>query len=176
MIKPTVGRIVWYWPGPDVSLGNGDQPCSATVTHVHDDRLVNLSALSAEGVVNGRTRVTLVQPGDPKPEGRDYCEWMPYQQGQAAKSEDVGGKLLAELEEIGRAFKALADRVQHHQSLLNTFGEELGQQKARVDSVEELVSKPAVVPADVPVAATSELTAKAEAKATPVDEQAESGQ
>lgn len=84
MIKPTVGRIVWYRPEhvtPD------EQPFAAIVTYVFNDRMVNLTAFDHTGYVRSLTSVPLVQQGDPKPEAGGYAEWMPYQIGQARKHE-----------------------------------------------------------------------------------------
>ncbi len=76
MITPTVGRIVHFTPAPGTV---GDQPLAAIVTYVHSDRCVNLTVFDPYGVPKGCTSVPLVQPGDAKPEGSFYCEWMPYQ-------------------------------------------------------------------------------------------------
>ena len=91
MIKPTVGRKVWYWPSEYDLNGLGAmvaahlQPLDATVVCVHGDRMVNLVVFDANGNMHKCLSVTLVQEGDTKPEGR-YCEWMPYQIAQAKPS------------------------------------------------------------------------------------------
>ena len=85
MIKPTVGRMVWFWEGV-----NQAQPMAAIVTLVHNDHMVNLSVFDSCGVQFSRTCVRLVQgdeahiPAGHVPVGA-YCEWMPYQVGQAKK-------------------------------------------------------------------------------------------
>lgn len=84
MIKPTVGRIVWYWP----RRSNGfetDQPLAAIVTYVHDDHLINLSAFSPAGFPMARTSVYLAQEGVQHPFQDNFAQWMPYQVGQAKK-------------------------------------------------------------------------------------------
>lgn len=88
MIKPTVGRVVWYWPAPSDSIvGNdGSQPLAALVAHVWSDTCVNLAVFDANGSPTNRTSVLLVQEGNPRPDS-GFCEWMPYQKGQAAKTE-----------------------------------------------------------------------------------------
>lgn len=79
MIKPTIGRVVWYWR----SEGQ-EQAFSAQIAYVHSDTIVNLGYLDANGFAKNVTSVQLVQEGDKKP-AFSYCEWMPYQIGQAKK-------------------------------------------------------------------------------------------
>lgn len=81
-INPTVGRVVWFYDGSTAQPG----PYAAIVAFVHDPRMVNLAVFDANGVPCWRTSVPLVQDGDERPHG-PYCEWMPYQKGQAAKTE-----------------------------------------------------------------------------------------
>jgi hypothetical protein len=107
IIKPTVGRKVWYRPsksdlhGPvpmtvagSVHAGTA-QPLDATVLAVWGDRCINVQVLDITGKAFTKMSVTLKQEGDTMPvdtEGEEllgYCEWMPYQQGQAKK--DSGG-------------------------------------------------------------------------------------
>lgn len=89
MIQPTIGRKVWYRPGPQGDGGLNvwsDQPLDATVVYVHGDRLVNLVVFDHSGQYAERRSVTLVQEGDDIPHGH-YAEWMPYQNAQAKKHE-----------------------------------------------------------------------------------------
>lgn len=91
MIKPTVGRVVYY---RDVA-GHGDVPLCAIVAGVVDDKRVNLTIFSENGLyIGGHEMVTLVQEGDAIPEG-PYCEWMPFQKGQAAKVDDLSPRVKA---------------------------------------------------------------------------------
>lgn len=102
MIKPTVGRKVWYRPSlndlqgpiPMYMVGHPNtepQPLDATVLAVWGDRCINVQVLDITGKAFTKTSVLLLQEGDPTPktpEGNEvfgYCEWMPYQVGQAAK-------------------------------------------------------------------------------------------
>lgn len=89
VIQPTVGRVVLYWPakGEPVNV-RGEQPFSATVCYVHNERLVNLVIADHDGNSYGRRSVKLVQPGDTDPDDR-FCRWMPFQVGQATASHDV---------------------------------------------------------------------------------------
>lgn len=90
VIKPSVGRKVWYRPSERDKVGasamavSGDQPLDATVIAVWGDRMVNVLVTDIVGRQHSVLSVTLVQEGDAKPTGR-YVEWMPYQQGQARK-------------------------------------------------------------------------------------------
>jgi hypothetical protein len=86
MIKPTVGRVVWFYP-PKFAEGGFNaphegEPCAAIVAKVWSDTMVNLSVFDANGVSHARTSVRLVQEGTKRPDGY-FCEWMPYQVGQA---------------------------------------------------------------------------------------------
>jgi hypothetical protein len=93
MIKPTPGRIVWYHGfGPiDARLPClRGEPLSAIVACVHDDRHVNLSVCDAVGAWHSRVNVRLLQPEDEVPAvagQMPYCQWMPFQQAQAARHE-----------------------------------------------------------------------------------------
>ena len=87
MIKPTVGRVVWYWPALTENEVKAAQPCAALIAYVWNDRIVNLAVFTPNGVSYNETSVTLVQEGDAVPQLGRYAEWMPYQVGQAKKHE-----------------------------------------------------------------------------------------
>jgi hypothetical protein len=88
MIKPTIGRVVWFHPGRDFpGTVIDDQPLAALVAHVWGDRCVNLQVADSNGVAHSQTSVELVQDGGTIPGTGRYCEWMPFQKGQAAKTE-----------------------------------------------------------------------------------------
>lgn len=85
MIEPTPGRIVWFWKGPwHDKIAQHEQPLAATVAYVHNPHMVNLRVVDANGEAHAVTSVTLLQDDDQRPEGF-FCEWMPFQKGQAAK-------------------------------------------------------------------------------------------
>lgn len=96
MIVPSNGRIVWYTPvrgGEEFIVQHGIEPLAALVAHVHSDRMVNLVVFDSQGFMHTRTSVTLLQDDDPKPEEGRFCAWMPYQKGQAAKTEALEAKV-----------------------------------------------------------------------------------
>lgn len=88
-IQPTPGRVVWYYPAPHDGIAqlNG-QPLAAIVAGVHNDNLVNLAVFDAYGNAQQRSSVHLVQPGEDRPNSA-HATWMPYQIGQAAKTEQL---------------------------------------------------------------------------------------
>jgi hypothetical protein len=93
MIKPSIGRVVWYTPSKaDFQLANtSSQPLAALVAFVHGDECVNLAVFDANGGHHSRCSVQLVQDEVPAfyLEHGGYAEWMPYQKGQAAKTETL---------------------------------------------------------------------------------------
>ena len=90
VIKPTIGRRVWYWPARNCAEGgfaynDPSQPCDAGIAYVQSDRMINVSVADQNGVVHAKTSVQLLQEGDARPEFNAFAEWMPYQVGQAKK-------------------------------------------------------------------------------------------
>lgn len=93
MIKPTVGRVVWYTPSVDEDFPRqSNQPLAAIVCCVWSDTCVNLAVFDANGCTHSRTSVLLLQEGNERPT-HGFCEWMPYQKGQAAKTESLEKQL-----------------------------------------------------------------------------------
>lgn len=89
IIKPTVGRVVWFHKYNGVSGHQG--PLAALVTKIHSDTCVNLVVFSETGVPFGETSVVLIHNEDTYT--GNYCCWMPYQKGQAAKHEALEKQL-----------------------------------------------------------------------------------
>lgn len=89
MIVPTNGRVVWFTPAAHDTLHSsyGDKPWAAHVCHVWHERMVNLLVIQPDGQTRIETSVALLQDDDPRPDAGRYAEWMPYQNGQAAKAE-----------------------------------------------------------------------------------------
>lgn len=107
IIKPTVGRKVWYRPSNDDQLGptpmvvSGNQPLDATIISVWDDRVVNLLVTDVVGRQFPVLSVRLLQGDDKphldregKPSGR-YAEWMPYQKAQVETVKPASSQAVA---------------------------------------------------------------------------------
>lgn len=86
MIKPTVGRVVWFRP---MSASENPQPLAAIIAFVHDDKTVNLAVFDRNGESYPLEGVQLIQEGEMPCRPGGYCEWMPYQKGQAAKVDQL---------------------------------------------------------------------------------------
>ena len=90
LIKPTVGRKVWFYAGNDheeMNVIDRTQPLDATVVFVHGDRHVNLFILDHMGHQHFAPDVELVQPDTETPQYGSYATWMPYQVGQAQQNQ-----------------------------------------------------------------------------------------
>jgi hypothetical protein len=94
MIIPTVGRVVLFYKHGKTQKDAGEQPEAAIIAHVWSDTCVNLAYFDANGVAHNATSVPLYHWEGDRPECF-FCEWMPYQKGQAAKTEELEGKLKA---------------------------------------------------------------------------------
>lgn len=117
IIIPTIGRVVWFHPAPKsgeagfASHHESGVPYAAIVAHVWSAALVNLSVLDANGAAHSRTSVALIQEGDAVPDAA-YCEWMPFQKGQAAKEANTRPRIRTHREDLEQtAAHALASRV-----------------------------------------------------------------
>lgn len=99
-IKPTVGRVVLYYPYGHPA---GEEPLAAQIATVQPSGLLNLGALSRRGDAFPAENVRLLEPGvEPNrhADGRvseDCAVWMPYQVTQAAKhdAEQVAAGVLS---------------------------------------------------------------------------------
>jgi len=86
MIEPVNGRHVWIYHRAY------EQPLAAIITYVHGDKkTINVCAFLPEGTPWPMQFVTLVQDtGDSDVNAvKPYAVWMPYQKGQAAKTEEL---------------------------------------------------------------------------------------
>jgi hypothetical protein len=108
VIKPSIGRIVWFYHSVQ-DLLDEKQPLAAIVTHVHDDRMVNLSIFDKEGRTGhiSGSLVPLLQDEDDEPKTGGFATWMPYQTGQAAKTDS----LTPQVTEHEKLIRELFDRI-----------------------------------------------------------------
>ena len=83
-IEPTVGRVMWFWPENSYALGH--PPLAATIAAVNNNGTVNIGYLDPTGDHHKAVEVPIHEEGDERPVRR-HVEWMPYQKGQAAKTE-----------------------------------------------------------------------------------------
>lgn len=102
LIKPTVGRALWFFPGTALAVSRGiayepGTPLAASIVYVHGDRMVNLAVLDTKGKSHGLLSVPLLQENDAPPSNEFFAMWMPYQNGQAAKAEALEAKLADRL-------------------------------------------------------------------------------
>lgn len=97
MIRPTVGRVVWFHPHRSDPmwefLCSEKQPCAGIVAFVTHDHMVSLTVFDHCGVSHPRQNVWLLQDDERPPDDASWCEWMPYQKGHAEKTEELEAKL-----------------------------------------------------------------------------------
>lgn len=86
IIKPTIGRVVHYWPMNHERAHGHSQPFVAFITHVWGDHTINVAGFNDKGEHFSRNSVTLAQNRDAN-DGE--CGWMPYQLGQAQHQQVV---------------------------------------------------------------------------------------
>lgn len=112
-IKPTVGRVLHFHPSREFAAGRGmvllcqGDPMDAHLVYVHRSGLVNLAVFDHAGNQHAITDVKLLQDADQAPlneQGQlieSYATWMPYQKGQAAKTEQAERVVQALSERAG---------------------------------------------------------------------------
>jgi hypothetical protein len=83
MIPPTIGRVILVHSRQQGATG----PWPCLVTKVYGDRYINAAGFNEWGTAVSYASLQLLQDNDPVPEVGPYAEWMPYQKGQAAKTE-----------------------------------------------------------------------------------------
>ena len=90
MIKPTIGRVVLI-RNRSGKIGQQDEP--ALVCYVHGDECINVAGFDANGNHFNHTSVPLHQGDDSTAPDHLHAAWMPYQKGQAAKTEQLEKQL-----------------------------------------------------------------------------------
>lgn len=85
MIKPEVGRVILFWPGPQTPgiCHDFKKPYSGRIAYPWNDRMINVEYIDHNGTHHRTTSVQLLQDNDPKPDGVPFATWMPYQVEQA---------------------------------------------------------------------------------------------
>lgn len=81
MIIPTVGRVVWIFEGGTTA------PLAGLIACVQSERVINVAYFDVNGNPKSATSVPLAQDESQIPAAGIYATWMPYQKGQAAKTE-----------------------------------------------------------------------------------------
>jgi hypothetical protein len=59
------------------------------IAAVHSDRCINIGFLRPDGAHDSATSVQLHQDGDEVEPKAPFCMWMPFQKGQAAKTDQL---------------------------------------------------------------------------------------
>lgn len=108
IIKPTVGRVVLV-KGPNIP----PEGWPALITAVWSDFCINVAGFTTGGSPFARSSLELAQEGRPIHSLGEYAEWMPFQKGQAAKTEALAAQLAGQAQrQAGMSMDAIA-RVCH---------------------------------------------------------------
>lgn len=92
VIEPTIGRIVLFNGEVD---GADHRVRAAMIVSVVDRKTVHLHVFNHDGTTEAQLWVYLHQEDSPHRPTHPYAEWMPYQKGQAAKTEALEAQLKA---------------------------------------------------------------------------------
>lgn len=154
IITPTIGRQVWFWPNgntfgvPGASQPEAfmsDQAMAATIVCVWSDRMVNLQVLDHGGAPHMLRSIRLKQAGD-EDSSQAYCEWMPYQAGQAKRIDQAEGiALMAQ-------FKAAIDELSGELKTMNEGIDEMRMEFARLQPEGKKIAAVECKTTSVPVA------------------------
>lgn len=156
MIKPTNGRIVWFYRNVDASLDPHGQPQAAMISYVTNDQTINLTVSNPDGSTFGVQNVQLVQEGDVvlDPEA-PLARWMPYQVGQAAKTQTPSGMTSEQMASVHKALDTITTSTMERiasiesgtQTKFNELGDWLTQQFTKINaSLAALTTPPAAPP------------------------------
>lgn len=104
MIKPTVGRIVYFFGGAQSPIHcPTNEPLAAIITAVINEHLLNLAVFDYVGHVHPVTNCPLIQPGQATKLSATHCTWMSYQIAQAPSSQE----LLKTIDELKQRLSAV---------------------------------------------------------------------
>lgn len=91
MIKPTIGRKIWFrlngFKKYSIVNFDNEQAMDASINFVHNNNKINIIVVDHVGNLHSVNEIMLVSDDFKPIEGIPYCEWMPYQVGQAKKTE-----------------------------------------------------------------------------------------
>lgn len=89
---PTIGRVIYLY---DNAMTGVDRPYLGMVADVIGGHTINAVAFSHDGdlIVGGLQNVP--HDSDKAPDAKVWWDWMPYQKGQAAKTEELQRELDA---------------------------------------------------------------------------------
>lgn len=102
VIEPTVGRVVYLFEGTKAT------PRAAIIAGFDPKGRVNLGAFDHDGSRIAMSGVPFVQAHEDKPTEGWWATWMPYQVGQAAKTENVEAALEDRIEQLETDVEELA--------------------------------------------------------------------
>lgn len=95
-IEPTIGRVVHYYhrdPAHDDPETEAPiiGPQTALLCGINEDGTINVCHFDDQGNARPATNILLIQDedGEPDEETLSWCEWMPFQKGQAQKTEQL---------------------------------------------------------------------------------------
>lgn len=110
-IDPTIARVLHYTPSYlDTEIRRDGWPFAAIIADVNRDGTINLAVFARNGMIYPRTNVHLLQDGQfPVAPENAYAMWMPYQVGQAARTDELIKALTARIEALEVAEKARVD-------------------------------------------------------------------
>ena len=84
MIKPTIGRVVHFFPATSDALYSNGEPLAATIVRVWSDTCVNLALFDGDAHLHRRTSVLLHQEENERPSS-GFAAW-PAREGLALKA------------------------------------------------------------------------------------------
>ena len=101
MQKPTVGRVVHFFPIPTSSLYCHGNPLAATIVRVWSDTCVNLALFDGDAHLHQLTSVSLHQDG-PVPVDSGYAAWPAREAALVTPPKSAPAKLAISDEMVGR--------------------------------------------------------------------------
>lgn len=138
-ILPTRGRLIHYYPAandPELELDLHD-PFAAVIAKINDPygkTTINVAVFNDQGVPIARQYV----PISDQPLAGHFAAWMPYQVGQAAKTDDAAAALSKVMQDLGSRLSAIEDRLGRGEAGSPKGGDDLaGRLEARIKLLEE---------------------------------------